>query len=260
MFSKSMRAKLAVVLSAVAASLILLGCGGGSEPAFSDRPTASFLSSEDLTVTAGKSTALAVQLDRLARTTTFIRLLSVESSPGSFIVPDAVAISAGQRVASFAVTAARGPASVTIQILPDPAYDVTTPSTITISTASTASALLSLVGPDVFVQPGESFFYNVQRNQCGTSATVPLIATGDVNCFSVPDSVTLAAGACTAAFSGVAAQCDIGSIDISILPPTGYALDSDIGTIVLNSASASVESSTDRALGEGGTVRVTIAN
>jgi hypothetical protein len=267
-----LRAKLAVFLPAAAASLILLGCGGGSEPVFTDRPTASFLSGDALTVNPGQTTGVGVQLDRLARTDIWIRLFSVESDSGSFLLPTAVKIPAEQKAAVFPITASNGAAgSVTIRIQADPAYNVGAPSAITVSipgetgngdapSAALASTLLTLVGGDTFVPSGAAFFYNVQRNQCTAAATVPLVVTGDVDCFSVPESVTVPAGACTASFSGVAGECRVGSIDISILPPSGYALDSDIGTIVLGSVSASADSSTERALGTGGTVRVTISN
>jgi hypothetical protein len=274
---QSLRAKLAVFLPAVAASLILLGCGGGSEPAFSDRPVASFLSGDGLTVNPGETTGAGVQLDKLARTDIWVRLFAIEQNTGSFILPTAVKIPAEQKAAVFPITASNSATGqVTIRIQADPDYDVGTPSAITVSTAvavddtdpdsvlpvlaSTPSTLLSLVGGDAVVSSGAAFFYNVQRNQCGATATVPLVVTGDVGCFSVPESVTVPAGACTASFSGVAGQCDAGSIDISILPPSGYALDSDIGVIVLGSGLASGETPTDRPLGEGGTVRVTIAN
>jgi hypothetical protein len=254
---QSLSAKLAVFLPAVAASLILLGCGGGSEPAFSDRPTASFLSADAREVGLGQSTALAVQLDRLARTGTFVRLLSNETDPGSFLVPDAVLIDAEQKVASFAVTAARGSGSVTIEILPDPAYEVGTPSSVTVSIAAAASASVSLIGPDAFVEPGEAFFYSVQRNQCGEAVTVPLLATGDTECFRVPESVTIAAGSCTQPFSGTVDSCSAGSVDISVLPPSDYALDTDVGVVVLGSGSAASEDS-DQPLGDTATARVTI--
>ena len=268
---QSLRAKLAVFLPAVAASLILLGCGGGSEPAFSDRPVASFLSGDGLTVNPGETTGAGVQLDKLARTDVWVRLFAVETNGGSINLPTAVKIPAQQKAAVFPVTASNSATgSVTIRIQADPDYDVGTPSAITVRTATAvddtdpdpvlASTLLSLVGGDAVVSSGAAFFYNVQRNQCGTADTVPLVVTGDVGCFSVPESVTLPAGACTASFSGVAGQCDAGSIDISILPPPGYVLDSDIGIIVLGSGLASGEISSDRPLGEGGTVRVTIAN
>jgi hypothetical protein len=173
---QSLSAKLAVFLPAVAASLILLGCGGGSEPAFSDRPTASFLSADG------------------ARTDVWVRLFAVETNRGSFILPTAVKIPAQQKAAVFPVTASNSATgSVTIRIQADPDYDVGTPSAITVSTAAAvddtdpdpvlASTLLSLVGGDTVVSSGSAFFYNVQRNQCGTSDTVPLVVTGDVGCF-----------------------------------------------------------------------------
>ena len=281
---QSLKAKLAVFLPAVAASLILLGCGGGdSESVFIDRPVASFLidslnqPSLTFTVNPGETTGSAVQLDRIARQDIWVRLVSVSRSQNALLLPPAVRISAGQQATVFPITAQNNALAgerVEIRIVTDPEYTVGSPSVIfvdvgtpvveqnpnTAGTETLGSALLRLDGPDIRVQPGEGFFYNVQRNQCGTSATVPLIATGDVNCFSVPDSVTLSAGACTASFSGVAGQCDAGSIDISVLPPPGYVLDSDIGIIVLGSGLASGEISSDRPLGEGGTVRVTIAN
>lgn len=252
---QSLKAKLAVFLPAVAASLILLGCGGGSEPAFSDRPTASFLSADARTVGLGQSTALAVQLDRLARKDIFVRVLSNETDPGSFLVPAAVRIDGEQKVASFAVTAARGSGSVTIEILPDPAYEVGSPSSVTVSIAVEEATLLSLIGPDALVQQGESVLYSVQRNQCAEAVTVPILLTGDTDCFSVPDSVTMPAGSCTQTLSGVADSCAAGSIDISVLPPPGYAL--DVGVIVLGSSPVASENS-DRPLGDGTTARVTI--
>lgn len=256
---QSLKAKLAVFLPAVAASLILLGCGGGSEPAFSDRPTVSFLSADARTVGLGQSTALAVQLDRLARETIFVRVLSNETDPGSFLVPSAVRIDSERKDAAFAVTAPRGSGSVTIEILPDPAYNVGTPSSVTVSIAVEEAALLSLIGPDASVQPGEGSLYSVQRNQCGEAVTVPLLVTGNTECFSTPDSVTIAAGSCVQTFSAVAESCSAGSIDISVLPPSDYALDTDVGVIVLESGLAASEGS-DRPLGDGVTARVTIAN
>ena len=270
---QSLNTKLGLVLPAFVVSLILAGCGGGDvDPAFvtptppQGVPVVSFLGSAT-TVALGGSTQLALQLNRRAQQNIDVRLFVEQSrlgnpTTGSFVVPETVRVEANQSVAAFQVgttTQALVGDTVTITIVPGAAYTVGGDSSdetvaqknksLTVVPALTS---LSLVGPDLTVQAGEGFWYSLERGQCDEEITVPLVATGDVDCFEVPASVTLSSGICTAPFASVAGECADGSIGISILPPNGFGLETN-GFITLQSGSES-------GAPDSGTVSVTLRN
>jgi hypothetical protein len=207
--------------------LLLAGCESDSNNVFVDSVVASFVSmTGDLVINAGKSTNVAITLNERAPKDISVELLTLQDPPGSFEVPSSVTVRSGDSVAVFEVTAlnkAQKDDRVEIRIVPGAAYTVGSPSQVNVRVNSPARPAVGLVGPDATVDPGEGFFYNVERTECQAALTVPLVVTGDVDCFSVPESVTLASGACTQWLSGSAKEeCSQGAIEIWILPPPGY--------------------------------------
>jgi hypothetical protein len=279
---RSLKTKLGFVLPAFVVSLLLAGCGGGDvDPVFvtpdapEGVPVASFLGDAS-TVALGGSTQLAVQLDKRAQQNIDVRLFVEQSRgveddgnngngngggaeaaiAGSFFIPATVRVETNQSVAVFQVaTTSQAQAGdiARITIVPGAAYAVGTPNQRSV-TAVPALNSVRLVGPDLTVQAGEGFWYSVERGQCAGEVTVPLVATGDVDCFDVPASVTLAPGICTVAFASVAGECTDGSVGISILPPAGFGLDT-YGFRTLQSGSESTGSPAD-----SGTATVTLRN
>jgi hypothetical protein len=269
---QSLNTKLGLVLPAFVVSLILAGCGGGDvDPVFvtpdppDGVPVVTFLGDASA-VALGGSTQLAVQLDKRAQQNIDVRFfvqqfrnvdpVSVDDTDGgdstavpvtgSFIVPATVRVQTNQSVGVFQVSTTGQTHvgdTVTIRIVPGAAYVVGTDDSLEV-TAVAALGSVSLVGPDLTVQAGEGFWYSIQRNECQDEITVPLAVTGDVDCFDVPASVTLPAGACSVAFSSVAGECSDGSIGISVLPPSGLGLE-PYGFITLQSGSISGVTSAD---------------
>ena len=277
---QSLNTKLGLVLPAFVVSLILAGCGGGDgDPLFlTDRPdnlpVVSFLgstASENGQVRVplgGASTQLALQLENPAPTAIDVRLFYEGSRAttsgsfeavidGAFIAPDSVRIGSNQSFATFRVSTtsvARRDDTLKITIIPGPGYSVTDEEGGRERTLIAGPALgsMSLVGPDLAVMSEEGFTYSVQRTQCQGAVAVPLVVTGDAGCFDVPASVTLSSGICTATFTSVAGDCKDGSVGISILPPSGFGLET-YDSITLQSGSES-------GAPDSGTATVTLRN
>jgi hypothetical protein len=224
-----------IVITAL--GLPLSGCigGGGSSSSKSDDtdgvPQLSLFSDQQF-LNAGQAVPVGVRLDRSATDNISTPLIVVQLPEGSFTVPKSVIIPAGAGEGSFTVAASRDAKPgdrVEIQMATGAGYRLGEPSKMVVRVPDVPLPLVSLVGGDAAVSSGAAFFFNVQRTQCLDTVTVPLVRTGSLGCFEVPESVPLGAGVCTQSFAGTAdAACSAGWLSISIVPPEGYAVPSFI--------------------------------
>jgi hypothetical protein len=227
MFSANSRTKLWGVLPAFFVAFILLGCDGGSEPAFVDTPTVSLLGNGTTSkVTPGGLTTLAIALDQPAPRSISVRLLALDDAE-AFIVPTSVPVSSGQSFAVFQVEGSSGAppgTKVNLKISAGSGYTVGSPDEIALEIDDGTSPTMFLVGEDQSVAPGASASLSVQRNTDSADVTVDLFVTPDTTGFSVPRSVVIEEGSFVGVFNVVLTEDAVGFVDIVILPPDGYVL------------------------------------
>ena len=224
MFSSNFRTKLWALLPAFFVGFILLGCDGGSEPVFLDRPTVSLFSNETSpTVPLGGVTTLAIVLDKRAPRSIDVGLLALDDDD-AFRIPTSVPVSSGQSFAVFEVEGMSLGPDVRLSISPGSGYTVGTPSEVTLKIDDGTSPTVSLEGGDQSVAPGASASLSVQRTTTIGDVTVNLFVTPDTTGFSVPPSVVIEADSDEGLFSVELTEDAVGFVDIVILPPAGYVL------------------------------------
>jgi hypothetical protein len=230
-----------LLVLATALALVLSGCigGGGSSSSKSKEddglPRLSFFSDQQF-VNAGQAVPVGLRLDPSSTENISAALVAVSLPAGSFVVPPSVTIpaGAGEAVVNVAAQAGAQPGDrVEIQLATGAGYRLKEPSRMVVRVPDEPLPLVSLLGGDAEVSSGGAFFFNVQRTACANAVTVPLVRSGSLSCFDVPDAVSLAAGFCTQSFFGtVDSGCSSGWLTVSILPPQGYA----VPAITLDSA------------------------
>lgn len=224
MFSSISRTKLWVVLPAFFVGFILLGCDGGSEPAFVDQPTVSIFSNDTSPkVPIGGLTTLAIVLDKPAPKSISVGLLALDDSD-AFMIPTSVPVSSGQSFAVFEVEGTSEGPDVSLNISPGSGYTVGAPSEVTLTIDDGMSPEVSIVGGDQSVVLGASARLLVQRNTEIGEVTVDLFVTPDTTGFSVPASVVIEEGSFDGFFTVDLTAEAVGFVDIVILPPSGYVL------------------------------------
>jgi len=226
MFSSIFRTKLWAVLPAFFVGSILLGCGGGSEPAFVDQPTVSLFGNDaTVAVPPGGLATLAIVLDKPAPRSISVGLLALDDA-GAFTIPTSVSVSSGQSFAVFQVGGSSdvSTGTVNLKLSAGSGYTVGAPDEIALKIDDGTSPAVSLEGGDQSVVPGASASLSVLRTTTIGDVTVNLFVTPDTSGFSVPPSVVIEAGLDEALFNVVLTEEAVGFVDIVILPPNGYVL------------------------------------
>jgi hypothetical protein len=192
-------------------------------------PEASF-QTDRIQVNPGESATIGIQLNEPAPERFSVQLAASESGAPILLIPEKIRIPSGDTEAVFEVTtleSAQGGERVEIDIVESDAYTLGSPSKILVEIMAAPLPQLSLVGPDLIVDPGEGFTYSLQRTECGKPVTAALVSTGSTGCFETPSTVTLSEGVCTRSFSGTAAsetRCAGRFVDVTLLATSGYVL------------------------------------
>jgi hypothetical protein len=211
---------LTLPILALLGAMMVAGCDGGGVPAFVEEPSVSFFS-DGLEVAPGGAITVALILDKPAPKSLSVRLFAIDDLD-EFEFPTSVSVSPGQSVAVFTVSArttAAVESELDLRLLEGFGYTLGADDEVVVTLADEQLPTVELVGGNQLVSTGANASFSVTRSDLAGDATVNILGDG----FSVPPSVTITDGSGTEVFD-VEVTAESGSIEISILPPTGYQL------------------------------------
>jgi hypothetical protein len=215
---------LTLPILALLGAMVVAGCDGGGVPAFVEEPTVSFFA-DGLEVAPGGAITVALILDKPAPKSLSVRLFAIDDLD-EFEFPTSVSISPGQSVAVFTVgarTTVAAESELDLRLLEGFGYTLGADDAVAVTLTDVQLPTVELVGGNQLVSTGANATFSVTRSDLAGEASVNILATPDSAGFSLPPSVTIVEGTGTQVFD-VGVTAESGSIEISILPPTGYQL------------------------------------